>query len=928
MPDPAPLTPFTIDGKPITAKPGQTIIQAAMDAGVYIPYLCYYPKMKPYGACRMCLVETEVKIVRKVKVKKGDLEVEEEQVTVQKATVASCTAPVQKDVVVRTNTEPIIDLRKGVLDLLMAEHPHGCLTCHRIELCGPQDICQRHVSVTDRCTICPKNERCELKDTMRSLELDLRTPLNYHRRNLPVHTDDPFYDRDYNLCIVCARCVRVCEEVRFDTALTLTNRSGVSLVGTTHGSSLLESGCEFCGACIDVCPVGALVERDYKWEKAARRVKTVCTNCPVGCQMIAEVNRYDKVIRFVADLQGEANNGQACFKGKFAYAYPNSKKRLKYPYVRENGVLKRVTWEDALRRVADKLKVFAPNQVAVISSPRGTNEDHFAAQQFARTVLKTQNVDSGLNTVPEIFETLRGRLGNAAGTHPAAHLERSKCIMVVSGNPTEEQNVLAVYMKKAARAGADMIVIDPRETELTRYTSTWLRVKPGTETLALWGIARVIVDEALEDKEFTSNRTSGIDGLKRTLLAEFDPAVVASECGIGEDLLRKAARIYAKSAPAGLVFGVGTMPREGRAALTDAVVNLAFLTGNAVKDGGGIFPLYPGANTQGAYDMACTPDPAQRGTGVADLAAAIADSRIRAAIIMADGLNAEAEGLNGLQKELARLDYLVVSAVFDTEITATADVVLPAAPYPEQQGTVTNLERRVQMVRRVALPKNEERTGWETVAALARTMGVTGFGYKTAADVFAEIRRVVPQYAGLSHERLQNGGIQWPCADENSPGTAVLLATTQEGQKWAFVDHAPSLTRTAMADSGYPLTLVTGRVLIQPERDPRVAKRGDMNYIGREEVISIHVRDAAAAGIHDGDMIEVASESGPIVSGRARLDSTLQGIVSVTALFGGVVSAMQDSIQADASPYVPGLPLRRVKLAKIPARANELAGAR
>ena len=934
---------ITIDGVEVKTGPGKTVLEAAIEAGIYIPYLCYHPGMKPFAACRMCVIEVE-----------GG-----------RGYPASCTLPVADGMVVKNNSNEVYLLRRNIMEMLLAEHPHGCLTCHRVDLCGPQDICLRHVSVNDRCVTCPKNERCELKDTVRHLGMSLESPLEYKYRDLPVETGDPFYDRDYNLCIVCGRCVRVCEEVRGDNAITFTERAGQALVGTSFGTSLLESGCEFCGACLDVCPVGALVESDHKWEKAQQVERTICPHCPVGCQLNLEVNRFGKVIRSIPELNSPANRGQACFKGKFGLDFVNHKERLKRPLLRRDGELREVSWDEALEYITSRLESYKGSSFALLSSPNGTNEEHYLAQKFARVVMGSNNVDQTSNTRPELATGLGEVLGYAAATNSIWELEKARCILAFNANVTEEHNVVAVPIKRAVKEGTKLIVIDPREVELARYAHIWLRPRPGSELLLLGGILKVILDQGLKRKEWLEEHCEGFETLRQSL-ASLSLDLVAEESGVSRDQIEEAARAYAIPEPSAILYALDNLPRELHGDCVYSLVALALLTGNLGKASSGLYPLRQGANEQGAWDVGCVPHllpgyrlvadeaartmveeqwgasvPTEPGLGLHDIFDAAKASRIKAMFLVGDSGNLTNGELGEGLAALERLELLIIQDTFLSEAARRAHVVLPRATFAEKLGTYTNLERRVQMLRPVISVRNSEPQTEEWVLCqLARRMRAQGFDFPSPADVMDEIARLTPIYGGVSHHRLEAEGrlvfrpdvsnplptqvlysdkeyrgLQWPCLESSSQDTPFLYSEGFPAGKAGIA--VPTFRKAQLpGDQERPFFFTPGRVLLQSERQMEVIK-DHKNRIEREELIELHREDAQALGIDEGDLVEVHA-NGQVLQGRAVFRHGIQrGVISTTLLFGQLMVDLEASKEPDPMSKVPGLVITQARLTKV-----------
>ncbi len=909
---------LTINGQEIEAKSGITVLEAAKAAGIYIPTLCYHPDLTSFGGCRLCIVDIEK----------------------MRGLPTACTTPAADGMVVHTDTPEITELRRSILELILSEHPHPCLTCHRIEYCRPFDICLRNVAVTERCVICPNNERCELQDVARYIGID-EVALPYTYKNLPVERDDPFFERDYNLCILCGRCVRVCQEVRGAGAIAFTYRGSQALVGTAFGRSLQESGCQFCGACVDICPTGALVERINKWEGLAeRQVVTTCPYCGVGCQLELRIKR-DRIIEAIPKEDGAPNKGQACVKGRFGITeFVHHPERLTTPLIKRDGNFEEATWDEALDLVADRLGGYNRDEVAVISSAKGTNEDNYLIQKFARAVLGTNNVDhcARLCHAPTVAG-LAQSFGSGAMTNSINEIGDARCILAIGTNTTSAHPVIGLEIKRAVRQGARLIVANPREIELVGLADLWLGHYPGTDVALLMGMMRVIVDEGLHDLAFIEERTENFDAFKESLKG-FDLDTVERITGVPGARIAEAARIYATNKPATILYAMGITQHSHGTDNVMATANLAMLTGNIGKPSTGVNPLRGQNNVQGACDLGALPNvytgyqavsdpairqkfeaawgcslPAEPGLTLTEIVDAAYRKEIKAIYLVGENPALSEPDAGHAREALANLEFLVVQDVFLSETAQQADVVLPAATFAEKDGSFTNTERRVQRVRKVIEPVGDSKADWWITCQIGQRMGGKGFEFDHPTQIMDEIASVTPSYGGISYDRLEEGGLQWPCPTQEHPGTPILHTERFTRGKGRFMplEYKPPME---LPDDEYPLILTTERSLYHFHTGTLTRKVNGLNVLRTEELVEINPEDASSLGIADGEMVKVISRRGEVVA-RARVtDVSPVGVISMTFHFAESPTNLLTNPALDPVAKIPELKVCAVRVEK------------
>ena len=867
------LVTLTIDGMKVQVPEGTSIMRAAMEVGNQIPKLCATDMLDAFGSCRLCLVEVEGR----------------------NGTPASCTTPVAEGIVVKTQTERLKKIRKGVMELYISDHPLDCLTCSANGDCELQDM----AGVVG------------LRDVRYGYEGENHTKLGKDESN-------PYFTYEKSKCIVCNRCVRACEEVQGTFALTISGRGFDSRVSPGMDESFLTSECVSCGACVQSCPTATLNEKAmYNIGTPEHSVVTTCAYCGVGCTFKAEM-RGDELVRMVPYKDGKANRGHSCVKGRFAYGYAVHQDRILKPMIRSSihEPWKEVSYEEAIAYAASEFKriqeKYGKRSVGGITSSRCTNEETYLVQKLIRGGFGNNNVD----TCARVCHSPTGyglsvTYGTSAGTLDFDSVEETDVVLIIGANPTDGHPVFGSRLKKRLRQGAKLIVVDPRRTDVVRSphieAAYHLPLRPGTNVAIVTAMAHVIVTEGLVNEQFVRERCDWDEFQEwAAFVAEerHSPEAVEKYTGVSAEAVRGAARLYATGGNGAIYYGLGVTEHSQGSTTVIAIANLAMATGNIGRNGVGVNPLRGQNNVQGSCDMGSFPhelpgyrhisDDATRaafealwgvgldeepGLRIPNMFDAAVEGTYKGMYVQGEDILQSDPDTKHVSAGLAALECLVVQDLFLNETANYAHVFLPGCSFLEKDGTFTNAERRIQRIRKVMAPKNGY-ADWEVTQMLSNALGFP-MNYQHPSEIMDEIAALTPSFAGVNYKLLDElGSVQWPCNEKAPEGTPIMhIGGFVRGKgKFMLTEYVPTDEKTGPR---FPLLLTTGRILSQYNVGAQT-RRTENSVWHSEDVLEVHPHDAELRGIRDGDFVKLDSRAGSTSLRAVISDRVSPGVVYTT----------------------------------------------
>ncbi|WP_354683651.1 formate dehydrogenase subunit alpha [Cupriavidus necator] len=868
-----PAVTFTLNGREVSAQPGESLLKVAQREGFDVPHLCYKDGLEPAGNCRACMVEIQG----------------------ERVLAPSCCRYPAEGMQVQTESERARRAQRTVLELLQSDMPETDYT---------------------------RNNELD----QWAARLDIGKPRFAPRERVAADLSHPAIAVNLDACIQCTRCLRACRDEQVNDVIGLALRGDDARIVFDMDDPMGTSTCVACGECVQACPTGALMPaRDAALAVPDKQVDSVCPYCGVGCQLTYNVK--DNRILFVEGRDGPANHQRLCVKGRYGFDYVQHPQRLTVPLVRREGAPKRgdfvmdpdrvmdvfreATWEEALALAGGKLAqirdTHGKRALAGFGSAKGSNEEAYLFQKLVRTGFGSNNVDhcTRLCHASSVAALLEG-IGSGAVSNPVMDVDKAEVVIVIGANPSVNHPVAASWIKNAVKNGTKLIVADPRRSDLARFAHRFLQFKPDADVALLNAMMHVIVEEGLVDQDFIDQRTIGFDELQRNVAA-YSPELMAPVCGIDAETIREVARLYATSKASMILWGMGVSQHVHGTDNARCLIALALMTGQIGRPGTGLHPLRGQNNVQGASDAGLIPmmypdyrrvdDPSaiesfealwgmpldrQPGLTVVEVMQAIERGEVRGMYIMGENPAMSDPDAEHAREALASLDHLVVQDIFLTETAYLADVVLPASAFPEKTGTFTNTDRTVQLGRQALNPPGQARQDLWIIQQMAAQLGLD-WHYGSVADVFDEMRQAMPSIGGVTWERLEREhAVTYPCKEEGDPGEPVIFTDsfpTATGRgRFVPADIIPAAERP---DADYPMVLITGRQLEHWHTGSMTRRAGVLDAIEPDPVALVHPLDLDALGGKPGDVVTLASRRGEVTL-YARADAgTPRGAVFV-----------------------------------------------